>query len=343
MENFLKFLAGIFAILFIVTTPLAFALYSMEQSVFNADFYTQALDEENMYQRLPELIADSLASTAGNDDAGNPLILLSNLSGEEWQQYMLALLPPDELRTMSEDTIEQLVAYLNGERDQVVFSLVSLKAYLASQEGVNAIYGMLKAQPDCTLEQLTAMAMGQQDLVLCNPPETFLLLDLRPIYEQEIRAVVSVIPDQMTIIAAGPDREQELQDLRFLRMLMNLSPLLPIFCLLMITIFAVRSLGDWLTWWGYPFLFVGLMSMSLTALSGPLAALGFQVFVAPVLSNSLPTDFLGVFQDLFAAIVHNALEPTLLIAGVLALVGLIMVAFTFLFGNRLRRSPTYTR
>jgi hypothetical protein len=336
-------LAGIFAVLFVITTPLAFALYSVEQSVFNAEFYTQALEEENMYQRLPELIADALASTAGNDDSNNPLTLLSNLSGEEWQQFMIALLPPDELRLLSEDTIVQLVAYLNGESDQVVFSLASLKAYLGSQEGVNAIYGMLKAQPDCTVEQLTAMAMGQQDLVLCNPPETFLLFDLRPIYEQEIRALVSVIPDQMTILTAGADRAREIQNLKSLRTIMRLSPFLPIFCLLLITVFVVRSLRDWLNWWGYPLLFAGLISMSLTALSGPLAAFGFQIFVVPVLSNRLPADFLNVFKDLFAAIVHNALQPTLLVAGVLALVGLIMVALTFLFGKRLRSSQRYQR
>jgi hypothetical protein len=336
-------LASIFAILFIVTTPLAFALYSVEQSVFNADFYTQALDEENMYQRLPVLIADALAASAGSDGPGNPLTLLGNLSGEEWQQYMLALLPPDQLRIMSEDTIVQLVAYLNGESDQVMVSLASLKAYLGSQEGVNAIYGMLKAQPDCTVEQLTAMAMGQQDLMLCNPPETFLIFDLRPIYEQEIRALVSVIPDQMTILIAGADRAQEIQNLNILRTGMRLSPLLPVACLLLIAIFAVRSLGGWLNWWGYPFLFAGLISMSLSALSGLFASFGFQIFVVPILSNRLPADFLGVFKDLFAAIVHNALQPTLFIAGALALVGLIMVALTFLFGNRLRRSPTYTR
>jgi hypothetical protein len=336
-------LAGIFAVLFVITTPLAFALYSVEQSVFNAEFYTQALEEENMYQRLPELIADALATTAGNDDSNNPLTLLSNLSGEEWQQFMIALLPPDELRLLSEDTIVQLVAYLNGESDQVVFSLASLKAYLGSQEGVNAIYGMLKAQPDCTVEQLTAMAMGQQDLVLCNPPETFLLFDLRPIYEQEIRALVSVIPDQMTILTAGADRAREIQNLKSLRTIMRLSPFLPIFCLLLITVFVVRSLRDWLNWWGYPLLFAGLISMSLTALSGPLAAFGFQIFVVPVLSNRLPADFLNVFKDLFAAIVHNALQPTLLVAGVLALVGLIMVALTVLFGKRLRSSQRYQR
>jgi hypothetical protein len=336
-------LAGIFAVLFVITTPLAFALYSVEQSVFNAEFYTQALEEENIYQRLPELIADALGTTAGNDDSSNPLTLLSNLSGEEWQQYMIALLPPDELKILSEDTIVQLVAYLNGESDQVVFSLASLKAYLGSQEGVDAIYGMLKTQPDCTVEQLTAMAMGQQDLVLCNPPETFLLFDLRPIYEQEIKALVSVIPDQMTVITAGADRAQEIQNVRSLRTLMRLSPLLPIFCLLLITVFAVRSLAGWLNWWGYPLLLAGLVSMSLTALSVSLAELGFQIFVVPVLSNRLPADFLSVFKDLFAAIVHNALQPTLLIAGILALVGLIMVALTFLFGKRLRRSQTYQR
>jgi len=57
-------LAGIFALLFVVTTALAFALYSVEQSAFDADLYKGALAEERVYQRLSELTAQALAVAA---------------------------------------------------------------------------------------------------------------------------------------------------------------------------------------------------------------------------------------------------------------------------------------
>jgi hypothetical protein len=124
-----------------------------------------------------------------------------------------------------------------------------------------------------------------------------------------------------------------------MRTIMRLSPLFPIFCLFAITVLIVRSFKDWLTWWGYPFLFAGIFSIALSALSRPLAAWMFQVFVAPVLPEAIPTDFVDIFKDLFASIVYNAIQPTVLIAGILALIGLSMVTVALLFRVQLQKSP----
>jgi len=82
---------------------------------------------------------------------------------------------------------------------------------------------------------------------------------------------------------------------------------------------------------GHPLLFAGLISMSLSALSRPLTAGIFQVFIAPALPEALPMEIVDVFKDLTATIVYNAVQPTLLVAGIMALIGLIMVAMAFCF------------
>jgi len=344
MENTSKVLAGLlagfFAILFVIATVLAFALYNIERSAFDADFYKQALTEEKVYQRLPELTAQGLALAAQRSDNGI-LALFRELSEEEWRRFVLELLPPEQLRILAEDAVTQVVAYLNGESDAAVLSLASIKTYLQSPDGVNAIYGMLKAQPDCTMEQLTAMALNQGALTLCNPPETFLIIDLDPIIEAEIKATVSLIPEQVTLISANSAKPRDSRNLENLRLLMRLSPLLPMLCLLVITALVVRSIKDWLNWWGYPLLFAGLISMSLSALSRPLAAGIFQVFIAPALPEALPMEIVDVFKDLTATIVHNAVQPTLLVAGIMALIGLILVAMAFLLRRRFQKSPVY--
>ena len=97
------------------------------------------------------------------------LSLFRNLSEEEWRIFVSNLFPPDVLRVVAEDVVAQFMDYLNGERDSVVLSLGDIKAHLGSQGGIDAIYGMLDSQPDCTVEQLTAMATGQANIVLCNP------------------------------------------------------------------------------------------------------------------------------------------------------------------------------
>ena len=338
MENFSKTLAGIFAILFVATTALAFVLYNVEQSVFDAELYIQAFEKEELYQRLPDLTAKALNAAAQEADSSDPLALLRNLSEEEWGIFMTELIPPAELEILAEDAVRQIMAYLNGEIDEVVLSLTSLKTHMSSPQGIDTIHGLLKAQPDCTLEQLTAMALGQQDMMLCNPPETFLFLDLRPIIESQIKAAVLFMPEQMNIISVNSNRAQELQDLKSLRTIMRLSPLMPMFCLLMITIFAVRSLGGWLNWWGYPLLFAGLFSMALTAISGPLAAWMFETFVAPVFPETLPLDILDMLEGVVATIAYDAVQPTVGVAGIMALIGLLMIAITFMVRSLKKRS-----
>ena len=335
LKKIARILAGFFAILFVLTTVLAFALYFIEQSAFNADLYKQALTEEKVYQRLPELAAHGLA-IASQRSNNNALSVFGNLSEEEWRVFVLELLPPEQLRVLAENAIAQVMAYLNGESNAAVLSLTSIKTYLQSPEGVNAIYGMLKTQPDCTLEQLSAMALGQQSLTLCNPPDTFMFVDLRPIVEAEIRAAVSLIPEQVPLISAVSATPRSLRNLATLRLVMRLSPLLPMLCLLAITILAVRSFRGWLNWWGYQLLLAGFISMSLSALSRPLSAWIFQVFIVPALPEVLPADIVDVFKDLTATIIHNALQPTLLMAGMMALIGLIMVAIAFLLRKRSR-------
>ena len=330
-------LAGFFAILFVGSTALAFTLYHVEQSAFNADLYIRALDEENVYQRLPELTAQALSLAAQRPERNGVLSLFRNLSDQEWQTLVTELFPPDVLRNMAVDMVTQIMAYLNGEGNQVVLSLTNLKAYLQSPEGINAVYGMLKAQPDCTVEQLTAMALNQQALTLCNPPESFMFVDLRPIVKTEIKNAMTLIPEQMIIVSTDGNRMQTLGNLKTLRLFMRLSPLVPVLCLLVVTALAVRSLNDWLTWWGYPLLIAGLVSMSLSALSGPMASMTFRLFIAPVLPAALPPDIVSVFRDLTATIVRDAVQPILLVAGIMALIGLIMVGINFLLRKRLQR------
>ena len=343
MNNFLKFLAGVFAIFFIGSTALAFVLFNVERSAFKAELYVQALEEENVYQRVPEFTAKALTVAAQNPNSNLLMSLFSNLSEEEWRILVVNLIPPDVQRNLAEEAVTQVMAYLNGERDTVALSLTPLKNHLLSPEGVEAVYGFLKVQPDCTVEQLTAMALSQQALTLCNPPETFLIFDVRQIIEAEIRGMLAYIPEQVTIVTADESRVQELRDLQAIRFFMRWSPLLPVLFLLLITLLAVRSVRDWLVWWGYPFLLAGLASMFLSVLSGPMASLTFQIFIAPSLPAVFPAEIVDVFRDLTGTIVRNALQPILLIAGFMALVGLIMAALTFLVRNKSQKGQMYGR
>jgi hypothetical protein len=337
-KTLISVLAGLFAVLFVGSTVVAFALYNMERSAFDADLYIRALDEEEVYQRLPQLTAQALSMAAQRPERNGMLSLFRNLSDQEWQSLVTELFPPDVLRNMAADTITQIMAYLNGQTNQVILPLANLKTYLQSPQGVNAVYGMLKAQPDCTAEQLTAMALNQQALALCNPPDTFMFVNLRPIVETGIKNTIALIPEQVILVSTNGSRAQTLRDLQALRLFMRLSPIVPLLCLLAITALIVRSLHSWLTWWGYPLLAAGLISMFLGAMSGPMTSVMFRLFIVPALPEALPPDMVSIFQDLAATIIRDAVRPILLVAGIMALVGLIMVALTFLLQKRLQQA-----
>ena len=112
---------------------------------------------------------------------------------------------------------------------------------------------------------------------------------------------------------------------------MRLSPLVPILCLSIIAVLVGRILARLVELVGYPLLFAGLISLSLTLISAPLSALIFQVLFAPALPVVFPAGLLELFKGLTAAIVRNVVEPALLVAGIMLLVGLVMVALGFLF------------
>lgn len=341
VKRLLEILAIITAILFVVSTPVAFTLYSLERNIFKADLYIRAMDEENVYQQLPVLTAQTLAATTQGSDNAGIFSIFKNLSMEEWQSLVIHLLPPDVLSSLTEDAVTQTIAYLNGERADVVLSLDRLRAHMQSPEGINAVYALLESQPDCTVEQLTAMALNKQTLTLCNPPDTFLLLDLRSIIAKQINKLITLIPEQMTIISADSSRPRYLQNLTDLRVLMRLSPLIPILCLLVILVLIVRSLPGWLNWWGYPLLFAGLLTFFVGAMSAPLSYLTFQILFAPALPDVFPADLLEMFKSLTAAIVRDAIRPVWLVAGIMLLVGLVMVGYGFLLKGRIQRAPTY--
>jgi hypothetical protein len=273
-------------------------------------------------------MAQAMFSAMQEAEADNPIVTLNTLSQEEWGFYIAQLLPPTELKILADDLVTSLVSYVTGESDTVVLFLGNLKTHLSSPQSIDALYDILKAQPDCTAEQLTAMVLGQQNVTLCKPPDTFLFVDLTPLIKAQIKGAVALMPEQVTLIAPGGEQAKRVENLERMRLVMRLSPALPVLFLLLVTAVAVRSFIDWLNWWGYPVLLAGLVSMVFTLLSKPLAALAVQLFITPALPDILPADGIEIFRDLAATIAYNAVLPTMKTAGIIALIGLGMVVGT---------------
>ncbi len=93
-----RFIATLFAILFVITTILAILLTTINRQLFNANLYKNALVEQNIYERLPEIAGVAVTSMSGflsNPCAENPLACNIDGASPELQACLTTALGPD--------------------------------------------------------------------------------------------------------------------------------------------------------------------------------------------------------------------------------------------------------
>ena len=345
MKHLPGILAGVIAVLcaafFILTALAALFFFNLEGRAFNPNIYEQALVEESFYQNLPLLLGQVLAREARASNT--PFV--QQLTSEHWATIIQTLFPPEQFRSMTEEAITQVFAYLNDETNDPQISLLPVKQRLSSAAGLDAAIRLIHAQPACTLEQLAQMitSFGQ---VLCNPPQEVLAL-AKPILQTQLSSIAASLPDQISFVdPATPP--QGLRNLRAIRQFMQLTPLIPLAFLFGITIFAVRSFKGWLAWWGWPFLLAGLAGAILGFNGAPLFETALENYVSTHTSLTIPPEFsetvravmIDVFQKIFAPAGWQALT--------LAGIGLVMIVAALIISRheknqRIQRSEAKTQ
>jgi hypothetical protein len=311
-----KFLAYIFAVLFVITLIAALFLYNLEKKAFDAESYKIALAESNFYEQLPTLIAEQfVANTEG--EANNFAFLIENIGTEDQELLIAAILPPDDVQKLTEETIDQSFDFLNGNINTASISFYPIKENLNSEETVDTIIAIFEAQPPCTISDVLAFATGE--IPFCNPPEKTQVL-LKPFIQSELATFAYLIPDQKVFLERS-NLNKDFADFQSMRVLMRLSPLLPILFLLLVTILVVRSAKTWLSWWGIPLLIAGFTSFLLTFLIEPV----IQLLLNTSLRNmELPASVLELLKNLLQTIVHGFIENIVLYAIIFAILGAIM-------------------
>jgi hypothetical protein len=338
MDKVLTFLARLIALalaaLFILTAILSFLFSTLGRQLFNADLYKRALVDQRLYERLPGLIAEMVTSTALSDSPVGMPPFIASLKASDWEGLIRTLLPPADLKAMTEDTLDQVFAFLRGESDTATISLVQLKARLSSQAGVDAVMDLLRAQPACTAEQviqLGAAALGGQgEIVLCSPPEYILEL-VAPMIQALLEQTAASLPDQAIVLKPGfggsasqpgPLGNDPVRTLRTVRLILGLSPLLPLGLLLLIALFAVRSIKGWMRWWGIPIFLAGLACLGLGLILIPAFDLAWALFVVARIPAYLPADIADLGRELVRAVLGGLAGSIIPGAALLTLPGL---------------------
>ncbi|MFN2214982.1 MAG: hypothetical protein ACK2UE_18065 [Anaerolineales bacterium] len=358
---FLTILSWMFAALFVLSTVGVIFSFFPIGKLLDPGFYQQVLQRENIYQRLPESIAAQLANTISSPISSSkaevPLIALDQ---QEWESILLELIDPAWLQSQSESALDQVFEILLVSPDPlntpIVISVEDIKQRLAGPEGTQAIQQIIEAQPPCSVDQLLGVlqaGLGMETSInslLCRPPD-FILSELDPFVEAFLDSTAGQIPDQIQFylplpepqtrvseVAHNPTPEipETLKTLRLVNSLVTWSPLLPVTLLLILTLLAVRSLRDFMTWWGGTFFTAGIISLIFSFLIFPTMNWTFAALLPISLSDliSIP-ELLGQLgmAGIFQGMVNQLLLSIRIPAGILSTIGFALLLGVFLLNR----------
>lgn len=311
------------AVMLVISGVAALLLFNIERRAFSAEAFQQAFERQNLYARMPAIMAGALQTSIAQDANADPF--LRTLPPLELEAAITGILPPEDLKALSDDTLDSVFGYLNNQSDSVSVSLLPVKSRLAGPAGVDLVNRILNAQPDCTLDQLLQMGMGffSGDIALCKPPAEMMGL-ITPMLTSQMQFMAAAIPDRVVLVSARDTTVDPRIRLNGARLFMKWSPVLPIVFLVALTALAVRSLADWLKWWGYPFLVIGAVSATAALLGSPVLGIAIRAaiqsqagFLPPVLTSAL--------GETVSAVSRQILSPVVLQGAVLGFVGFGMV------------------
>lgn len=335
MRSLGQLLAALCAVLFVISAVLVLLVVNIEAQAFSSDTYKQAFEEQRLYERMPAILATSITGYVAQN--GSALPFLQALTVEDWQNNIVLLLPPEELRGMANNALDSTFEYVNGRTNSVVVSLVPVKAQLAGEAGTQLVLLILQRQPACTAEQLTQMAMGLfgGQIALCNPPEQALGLML-PFIQTQVQSMTAIFPNELTLISpelSGTPVDPRAR-LNRVRSIIRFTPFIPVLLLIGIAAFGVRRLIDWLTWWGWPFMIAGGVSALIGLFGSPLIGGILQLLIQTQGAALIPPAFAATLAETASAVASQMLIPVIVQGLILGVVGLAMVIFATLLTHR---------
>jgi hypothetical protein len=157
-----------------------------------------------------------------------------------------------------------------------------------------------------------------------------------PLIQSQLQNVMSVLPDQITIISG--EKSQTPQDPRIrldrIRAIMKLTVAIPLLLLPVIVLFTVRSFKDLLKWWGWPFLLTGGISLFIALIGSPIIEFIIGQAMQTQLSAFMPPVLLATMREAAGEIAKQILNPVAIEGVILSVLGLGMIIIGMILTNR---------
>ena len=151
--------------------------------------------------------------------------------------------------------------------------------------------------------------LGSGEIQFCKPPAELIPM-LTPIIQGQMQATAQMIPDQLILFMAMPGNDPRAR-LQVARLGMRLSPILPLGFLLLMTVVTVRSLKNWLNWWGIPLAITGGLTAFLGLVGASIFGAVFQQMLASRIPSFLPALLLDSAHALATAMLQALFLPIL--------------------------------
>jgi hypothetical protein len=327
-----KILALTCAIFLVPSLVFALVTTNLEKSLFDPALYKQAMNSAQVYERLPDLVAEQMAANARQQDDFSAM-LLGALPPGSLQRLFTSILRPETLQRLTEQGIDRTFDYVNGQSGDSVLGLGDIKQELAANSGglVDQYFDTL---PDCGLADMLNFAGGllsqEGDLPQCNPPDAVreaVAVPLRSAVEEQLS---QVLPDSLSLSGEGSGLQGLFTVLRWVRITAELTPLLALFFLGTVTLLAVRTAHELLRWWGWPLLIGGFIGLGAGLLVAPAVTGLLDLTLIAQVSQTLGPGFAALLSGVASAFAACLVRPIVLDALLVAVLGVgLLVAERF--------------
>jgi hypothetical protein len=319
-----KTLALICAILFVPSLALALVATNLEQSLFDPRLYKNAIKAAHVYEQLPGVIAAQIEAKAASD-GGLAGVFVGALGPGAMQEMFVSILPPELLQSVVEGGIDQAFAYVNGQSGQADVALGSLNEQLASNSA-DLVDKYFETLPDCTLLDALGMAGGLlggggADLPKCNPPDQVRETIAGPLQAALQEQLNQIFPASVSLASGEDGAASLLQTLGWVRVAAELTPLIALFLLGLVTLLAVRTGREFLRWWGLPLLIGGILALLAGVVIGPATGGVLNTAVLSRLSASVAPALAQMLTQVTAAIASGIGRPIMIDALLVSILG----------------------
>lgn len=291
-----KALAVILIIIFIPILFLTIIGWNLKLTILNPIYWTNSLEKSGIYEKIYDIAPKYLLQMFSEGQSSKLPI-----SEEEVKKLLKENLSADYLKSNLEETITQVLGYLNGQ-----YSTIQKKVDLAPiKKGVenltsSFLQSQLEALPECkSTKEFNPEKMN------CRPPGYSLeqikekISSQGPSQEENLFANIPDSFDLGNLLMNYPALSSAARFVNFFKLGLYIASAVAIFFLLLIGLLIFRPLSSLLKWLATALLIPGILIAGLALASTSLILFASGFFL------TLPADLKAIVSDLVASLVKG--------------------------------------